>query len=192
MKNLSSQYLVFAICIALITCFFSEARGEERKDCSAEAAQYLIEGNKYLADFQIGKAIVSAEKAISSDPSCVEAYIVLGNYYFGIGEYAKAIDAYNNGIKNVPSQSSLLYNLIGVAYYTKKDYNEAINVSMKSLELSSDYEQQTYVVIGNSYHKLGDDKKAKEYLDKALEISIKKGDNLTSQNVKDSLKKLAQ
>ena len=110
----------------------------------------------------------------------------MGNAYFSLGEYKKAIGYYEKGLEishaigdkfGIASKSGSL----GNAYFCLGEYKRAIAYYEKGLRISSANGDQSRIVnnnrnLGNVYLNLGEFEKAVEYYHKCLEISTAIGD----------------
>jgi len=76
------------------------------------------------------------------------AYDLLGSIYDKDHESAKAIEAFNNGIKSDPKYQSLYYNL-GLVYFRDKNYGEAEKCAIESIKLDPKHasSQRMYALV---------------------------------------------
>jgi len=76
------------------------------------------------------------------------AYNLLGSIYDKDHESAKAIEAFNNGIKADPKYQSLYYNL-GLVYFRDKNYGEAEKCAIESIKLDPKHasSQRMYALV---------------------------------------------
>jgi small glutamine-rich tetratricopeptide repeat-containing protein alpha len=68
---------------------------------SNRAAAYSQQGNHQLA-------VQDATRAIDLDPKYTKAYSRLGHAFFGLGKYAEAVKAYENGLVVEPGNSAMI------------------------------------------------------------------------------------
>ncbi len=117
-----------------------------------------------------------AEKALIDflleNPKNSEAYNLLGIIYLEKGNYADAIDSFNQALKHDPKNSSILNNL-GLAFYHQGKYNKAIEYYEKAIK-KDELKPSRYINLALAFEKMHDYTKAKEALQKAL--VLKKGD----------------
>jgi lipopolysaccharide biosynthesis regulator YciM len=73
-------------------------------------------GKAYQAKGDLSTAITSYKKAISIDERCVDAYLHLGDLYFGKQEYNKAIATWKKVVGVVPKFTFLAYRRLEGAY----------------------------------------------------------------------------
>src|SRR4030042_2298143 len=104
---------------------------------------YFNLGVDFYRQREISKAIQAYQKVIELDPTYVEAYNNLGIIYQDIGDFDKALEAYQKAIEyyqkalNVnPLHGETHYN-IGLLYEQLKNFNLAISHYQKFIRLSS-------------------------------------------------------
>jgi ParB/RepB/Spo0J family partition protein len=100
----------------------------------------------------------------------------LGNTYFKIGEWDKAIDAYCKSIEH-ESQSGWSYSNLAAIYVQQGRYLEAIPLYQRSLELFSNLKYRAVIWgrLGNVYQSLNEHGKAIQAFQKADEIMLRRG-----------------
>ncbi len=113
------------------------------------------------------QAIVLYQKAIGIKPDDA-AYYNMGNAYGELGEYQKAINAYQKAIE-IKLDMHEAYNNMGNAYNELKEYQKAINACQKAIEIKPD-NHEAYYNMGNAYNKLKEYQKAINAYKKAIEI----------------------
>ncbi len=90
-------------------------------------AQYFFRGNDW-----IDKASHSCEKALTLNPSLVEAHVCLGNVYDATGKYAKAVEEFDRAVKSAPSNEDALrgladaYTNVGNVAGAEATYKQAV------------------------------------------------------------------
>ena len=90
-----------------------------------------------------------AGTAALSDADKGEAFKNQGNTYYDLGQYAKAIEAYQNALKHTPNDS-FIYNNLGAAYFSTGKNNEAIQAFQKALSLKAN-DPDTLFNLGIAY-----------------------------------------
>ncbi|MBC7883651.1 MAG: CHAT domain-containing protein [Anaerolineae bacterium] len=110
----------------------------------------------------------------------------LGNAYYSLGEYQKAIEFQNKRLQIAlqigdKQGEGQVYGNLGNAYYSLGDYQKAIEFQNKRLEIALQIgdkqgEGNAYGNLGNAYYSLGDYQKAIEFQNKRLEIALQIGD----------------
>ncbi len=113
------------------------------------------------------QAIVLYQKAIGIKPDDA-AYYNMGNAYGELGEYQKAINAYQKAIE-IKLDMHEAYNNMGNAYNELKKYQKAINACQKAIEIKPD-NHEAYNNMGNAYNGLKEYQKAINVYQKAIEI----------------------
>ena len=112
-------------------------------------------------------------------------YIDLGNAYYSLGDYRKAIEYYEKGLgiaieiedKQI---ECICYTNLGLAYQDLGDYRKAIEYEEKGLSIAIEIEDKQsegkcYTNLGIVYYRLGNYRKAIEYQVKGLGIAIETG-----------------
>lgn len=110
-------------------------------------------------------------------------YNILGINYETLYDYDNAIIYYNLAYKNAESelQKVILKNNIAVVYMDKEDYQKAIAILLplsldKNVIPNADIYARVFDNLGYSYFKIGNPK-ALDYLNKALSVQKKEGNN---------------
>ena len=84
-----------------------------------------------------------------SENDKAEALKNQGNTYYDLGQYAQAIDAYQNALKLAP-QDPVIYNNLGAAYFSLNRNREAGEAFKKSVSIKKD-DPDAYFNLGISY-----------------------------------------
>ncbi|MCX7914141.1 MAG: tetratricopeptide repeat protein [Thermodesulfovibrionales bacterium] len=137
----------------------------------------LQKAYKFHNTKKYNEAIFHYKQALVIDPASVEIHLNLGNAYFIIGQYEKAIESYRNALRHAQEGHLNILNKIGTAYLFINDYSKAIEIfkEMQSLEPSN---PEPYFLLGLTYYIIGSDEEAfNEYL-KLQEISQSMAENL--------------
>jgi tetratricopeptide (TPR) repeat protein len=104
------------------------------KETVSEGERLWIEGVKAGSDGYPIKQQEIYKKLVSKFPNDERAHNLLGNNFFGLQEYEKAIEAYQKVIAINPNFSQP-YNQMGYAYRFLKKYDEAEKAFQKYVEL---------------------------------------------------------
>ena len=138
------------------------------------AESLSIQGRVY---FELGKNDLSLKLCslaliyTKNDELKYKTINILGASYIFIGEYSKAIEAYNIAINtNVTDRSCSILNNIATIYFKQKEYEKAIDYFNKSLENISNQTPIIPVILNNisrSYLEINNLKKAEIMLNKA-------------------------
>lgn len=102
-----------------------------------------------------------------------------GVKYYNLGEYEKAIDAFDNGIDKLYASTeknkNIIYNHKGWALLRLGKYNEAIEVfdTLIAIKGINVYKKEGWYGKGYIYYKLGEYEKAIEALDRAIALDEK-------------------
>ena len=91
-------------------------------DSSHILAHHLVEiGKVYQEEGNLGRAESCFKKAISTQKGCIDAYLHLGDLYFGKKEYKKAIATWKKVAQDAPQFTFLAYRRLEGAYSKMKD-----------------------------------------------------------------------
>ena len=111
----------------------------------------------------------------------------LGNTYFFLGDYPKAIDFHAKALATARQigdrrAEGILLGQLGNAHYVLGDYSKALAYNQQALEIQRQINDKSGEVgvlgnLGNAYDSLGDYPKAIDFYQQALAISGQIGDN---------------
>jgi serine/threonine-protein kinase len=110
------------------------------------ALAYAALGNAYRLGFQefsrgkewVSGASTNCEKALSLSPQLVEGHICLGNVLNGTGQYAKAIEEFQQALQSDPSSENALVGL-GKAYTNSGNLQAAESTYKNAIALRPNY-----------------------------------------------------
>ena len=119
---MKKNIFVFGILFFLISCAFSESEGEK-----------LFKTNNP------GGAVTLLEKDISDGNVSADTYNFLGLSYFQLGQYEKAIDAFERGMNSGVSNRKLLSFNEGNVAYAAGNYSKAESCYSLALAASPDF-----------------------------------------------------
>jgi len=108
-----------------------------------------------IGDFKGSKKLI--EKAMKEN-NTPDYWIVLGNVYFGMEEYDKAEECYNEALRIDPMNEEA-WNNKGFLYFTQSKFDMALNCYEKAIEINPSYRQAWYNK-GYTYHAMGNLSKA--------------------------------
>lgn len=115
---------------------------------------------------QIMPKIKELEKQLVSDPENIGLNTELGNNYFDLKQYRKALPFYKKVIKSNPKNVEVRIDL-AVSFYNLQVVDSALIEINKALELNPHHQQGLYN-IGVMYYNTGEKEKAKEYWNKLI------------------------
>jgi tetratricopeptide (TPR) repeat protein len=99
---------------------------------------------------------------VKKQPDNYYAYYGVGNFLLEANDYEKAIEFFKKA-ELLNNKDPMVYNNLGLAYYSFEEYNEAINNFSKAVDLAPEF-SQGYNNRGNAYYYLKDfDKAMKDY-----------------------------
>ncbi|CAM0117455.1 hypothetical protein RSOCI_03800 [Rhabdochlamydiaceae symbiont of Dictyostelium giganteum] len=129
--------------------------------------------------------LISEEDALQlqngSSEGNSKVYGILGNAYYNLGNYPKAIEYYKKDVEidlelKGQKREGEIYGNLGDAYDNLGNYLEAVEYYKKGLEIDLRFkdkkrEGKTYSKLGNTYQRLGDYHKAIDYHEKHLKVA---------------------
>lgn len=136
----------------------------------------------YLEKAHYKEALKLGNFALRYHADNYKIYEIIGRSYFGIKDYHKGLNAFQEGISLNPHYP-LFYNYVGLIYLALNEYNKANTSFLVAVNLKPD-EAIFYKNLALSYEKLKDYKKAKENYENALKYDP----NLKS--VREALKRI--
>jgi len=100
------------------------------------------------------------------------ARMALADIYHQLGSYDKAINLYNESLKDFkgkPVYRNIVLNCLGYSYEGKKDYKTAVTYFEKITSGSDEVMKgEAFFNLGRIYSLIGDDKKSREFYEKVL------------------------
>lgn len=115
------------------------------------------------------KIIAASQLWLKQNPNDVEAYFSLGDIYFGLQNYDKAL-GYYKAILNIDPGYQPTYNMIGYCYARKGDIANAVATLKQYQELAPE-ESNPFDSIGEIYFNHGDYKLAEKNLKQSIELN---------------------
>ena len=152
---------------------------KQKKTSDEKNPQYQYElGVTALRYGLTDEAIRYGRLAVSLDPNHFNGWRLLGEAYYGKGEFALAAEAYEKAAAIKPDAADVQRSL-GLAYVELKDAAKAETALKKAIGLGSGYEAHYY--LAKLYY---NERRYEESLDQ-VQISIKKnGGNAAGYNLK--------
>ena len=118
--------------------------------------------------------MTSLKKAVEIKPDYPQAWLSLGNAYLDLKNYEQASSSYEQALKLNTGYAEAKYNLCAVYLYNAK-YQKAVESCKNLIESSSSSnlngDARVYNNLADAYFRLGELSHAKEYYQKALDIS---------------------
>ncbi len=134
------------------------------------------EKNKSKRERMLKEAKTYLEKALKIHPNYKNAWLILGNANYFLGNYEQAIDNYKSALKLDPSYSdankniAIAYRDAGKYYGEKKnDLPNAIKYLNEAYKMTPD-DYETVRLLGVAYAVSGNNEKAIYYFSKAVEL----------------------
>jgi tetratricopeptide (TPR) repeat protein len=112
-----------------------------------------------------------------SDSDQAEAFKNQGNTFYDLGQFAQAVEAYQNALKHAP-QDPVIYNNLGAAYFSLNKGTEASESFKKSISLKTD-DPDAHFNLGIAYSSID---KFEEALTAFKQAVVQKPDWADAQN----------
>ncbi|MGA1871154.1 MAG: tetratricopeptide repeat protein [bacterium] len=142
-----------------------------KKNQSVTISHIICEQAKEkLAEKQIHNAIKDLKRAMSLNPSCIEAYLVLGDIYFNESQLDQAISTWQRVIHLDLPFSHLVYKKLEKAYLNKGNYDQIEQVYHSYLRKHTG-DISTRLILADYYQKKGAINKAIQILKDGLKIN---------------------
>ena len=130
-------------------------------------------GETYFGQSNIDSAFVYADRAINLDPNFNKGYGLKGECYMRLGNSDLATEFLLKAI-NLPPKDNFWYwyhTALGQVYFRQKnDLLKALPYLKKDLESSVEHSPGYYRRISDIYISIGDYERAKEYIQKSIEL----------------------
>ncbi|MGQ9705427.1 MAG: tetratricopeptide repeat protein [bacterium] len=147
--------IIFIIClIALFTTYSINNGYSESKKDTKDIENLFEQGNKYLENGDIEKALDIFKKIINIDSNNALAHNNLGLVYKEKGLYYTAMEEFQKSIELMPYYYKAMNNL-GSVLYLQGNYEEAIEEFKKAINSKPDFDI-AHFNIALCYEKLGD------------------------------------
>ena len=115
MQSRGARFLVLLMISTLVLCACSKAKSTE---------EYLQDGQKYLEEGDLPKAIAALEQVINKDPDLAEAHRLLGEALGRSGRWSEAADEFE-AYQTLAKDDAAGYFLLGQAYVQTGDPGKA-------------------------------------------------------------------
>src|SRR5215475_6997156 len=135
----------------------------EDREAAWEAAQ---EGAELIAEHEPQRAIEVLEALLRDDPKNEYAFFFLGSAYYELGDYKKALAAYVEALRLVPSYMGAMINA-GHTLRMLGRYDQAIRMAHEVLARAKD-DPDALFLAGASHFARGDNSAAAQFLTRFL------------------------
>ena len=137
------------------------------------AREYYLLGNECITKAKdVRAALANFDKALSLDPTMVDAWVRKGVTLFDTKETYEALTCFNKAVEINPQSFKARYNR-GKARYALKHYEEALLDFLKATQLKSEH-IATHEYLAELFQLTGDKEMAKLHIRKAEELRRKK------------------
>lgn len=128
---------------------------------------YYGRGSLYFAQQEFLKAI--SDYSFAKDYGIYEGYLGMGHYYYGLGQYDDAINAYNEYLGYLESVDLEALYWIGLCYYQMESYDETVQVYEEFLSIQPE-DTEVMLVLSYAYMEQNHYDKARAKLAEILEL----------------------
>jgi len=179
--------LIFLITIILFP-FISHAE-------DVRVTEYLDTATNYILQRNYQQALYYFEKALEIEPDNARENSGIGNTYAGMQEYQKAIPYLEKAIKIDPSDDTAYFGL-GACYLDLQQHEKAIPYLKKAIEIRPDNKKASealaiaFVRFAVNCGKSQQNQKAKDYIQSAIEIYQKIGNEYRANELRAMLKEM--
>lgn len=115
------------------------------------------------------EAVTILQKALLTDPKCVDAMVVLGRAYEKLNDGTMARMTYEKAVSIPGCQSTSAFFYLGVIHEKNREYQQAISILKQCLTLDHDHFGAT-IHLASLLANTGDSKKAAKYFRHAVKI----------------------
>lgn len=119
----------------------------------------IKDGITYLEEEKYEAAMDCFEKDIAEKKNLGDAYRGMGIAQYELGDYAAAVDAFQNALKNETKKTATIYNLMGASCLQLNQYEEALDYYAKALKMEDCTEELKQEILFNEiaiYQELSD------------------------------------
>ncbi|HSP05559.1 MAG TPA: tetratricopeptide repeat protein [Acidobacteriota bacterium] len=149
--------------------------------------QQLPEGHPPINEDTMKQEITRNEDILKKDPENQDATVALGNLYFDMQQFDKAMGYYQKAVARDAKNVNLITDL-GTCYLRTNDYGKALELYNRSLGIDPNH-FQTLMNLGIARMATGDRKGAAEAWEKVIQLYP---DNPEAATLRDAVKKLKE
>lgn len=160
--------IIGVIVLSIIAIYYNSSLKKKAYSLETEAYNYYYGINlkeDISEEERWRKALELYKKSVETKVSPT-ALFYLGNCYYNLSDYAKAIEEYERFIKRFKGEKELLpivYQKLSSAYLNKGDKDKALSTLTKLSELNNGIFKDTALILeARYYERIGDSDKAKE------------------------------
>lgn len=124
----------------------------------------LKDGTAFLEEKKYEEAVETFQKEIDKEKHLDEAYRGIGLAYYELHDYGKALESFEEALKQGTQETASLYNLMAVCSMEMEQYEEALKYLEKGLameDVSEELKQEMKFHTIAMHEKLGDWESAK-------------------------------
>jgi len=140
------EFMFMAVLVALVAGFLGGVIYSSYKNpvqIAANTGSAPGGGQQTGPTEEQARRIFALEKEVAANPDNGAAWTSLGNVYYDVNQYTKAINAYSKSLELDPKQPEVLTDL-GVMYRRNRQPQEAINSFDRAISLNPAIEQARF------------------------------------------------
>ena len=136
---------------------------------ASESDEYVAEAREYLSQGKANEAIIQLKNALKSDPSNVDARVLLGNIYLRSGDAGGAAKEFNRAARlGAPKQAWVVG--LGQALLMQSEFSAVLDQVNPDDSMVAEQHATALAIRGNAYIGLNNVVKAVEAYDAALAV----------------------
>jgi lipopolysaccharide biosynthesis regulator YciM len=141
---------------------------EGGKSKSGLAIYKFLQGEKLYNEKEYHKARIHFKEAINIDPTCVPAYIFVGDSYLAENREENAVEFWKKLIKNVPEAAHFVLGRLKRALFDIGKFGEISSICIEILEISPK-NLDARLTLAEYHYKKGEYSVASEHLTQAMD-----------------------
>lgn len=146
-----------------------QATASQTSEQTSLAAQFLSNGQTYLANKKYAQATAALQQAIALDPTNATAFTYLGNTYAAQNKNSQALKSYQDSLALDPTQGAV-YTDVGNVYLSTKQYPQAEQQFKTAMKLDPTDTLAPYT-LGLTYQQAGNYTQAEATFKKVIGMS---------------------
>ncbi len=140
----------------------------------------------YTEDCRYDLAMTQLFEILDIDSDNTDAYWDLGNIQFELGDYASAVDNYENVLEKI-QDNAVLYYQTAIAYEADDNIDKAISNHLKAISCNENF-HPSYKKLGILFMARNDNESAIEYFTDYLNFDLPKDEKKNISGIIDRLK----
>lgn len=141
----------------------------EKAEIAAKVIRLYEDGDRLYRGENYRRALELFSQVVKISPNSSDAWLMIGQTQFALGDYPAAINAFIETARLEPNKADALY-YIGLSYVKQERYSDAINYFRRVLVVFPN-SSEVYVEMGNAYFYSNNSGNAIESYKQAIRIS---------------------